>query len=168
VVKYGVSGDYPSYYSHRYLHDKAMGRDDLNKLDAENKRNMEQYIQNVHTMEELTRIQVNMDLLRMHLAQTAASGKPTIEVEIAGIRIGDFVLVTFPGELSVQIGIDIKKRSPHKLTFVAGCTNGYIYYAPTEKQRMNPGFAQEDCDCLVAPQWEKLFKEKVDEVLKRL
>ncbi len=168
VVKYGVSGDYPSYYSHRYLHDKTMGRDDLNKLDAENRRNMEQYIQNIHTMEELTRIQVNMDLLRMHQAQTSASGKATIEVEIAGVRIGDFVLVTFPGELSVQIGLDIKKRSPHKLTFVAGCTNGYIYYAPTEKQRMNPGFAQEDCDCLVAPQWERLFKERVDGILKRL
>jgi len=167
-VKYHVSGDFPAYYSHRYLHDKAMGRDDLNKLDAENRKNMDQYVQNIYAMEELTRIQVNMDLLRMHQAQNAASGRPTIEVEVTGVRIGDFVLVTFPGELSVEIGLDIKKRSPHRLSFVAGCTNGYIYYAPTEKQRKNPGFAQEDCDCLVAPQWERLFKEKVDGILKRL
>ena len=55
----------------------------------------------------------------------------TIDVELLGLRIGDFVLVTFPGELTVQIGLNIKKASPHELTFVAGYTNGYIYYAPT-------------------------------------
>jgi hypothetical protein len=28
VVKYKLSADFPSYYSHRYLHDRRMGRDD--------------------------------------------------------------------------------------------------------------------------------------------
>jgi len=167
-VKYHVSGNYPSYYSHGYLHDKMIGRDDLNRLDVENRKNMDQYIQNIYTMEELTRIRTNMDLLRKHQAQNAAAGKPTIEVEVVGVRVGEFMLVTFPGELSVETGLDIKKTSPHKLTFVAGYTNGYIYYTPTEKQRKNPGFAQEDCDCLVAPQWERVFKEKVDVILKGL
>ena len=167
-VQYKVSGDFPSYYSHRYLHDKLIGREDLNRLDAENRANMEQYIQNIHAMEELTRIQVNMDLLKMHQAQNVAAGKKTIDVEVVGLRIGDFVLVTFPGELSVEIGLNIKKRAPTQLTFVAGYTNGYIYYAPTEKQRNNAGFAQEDCDCLVAPQWQKLYEERVDALLKKL
>jgi len=166
--KYHLSAEYPSYNSHRYLHDKAMGRDDLNRLDAENRRNMEQYLRNIYIMEELTRLQANLGLLKMHQAQNAAAGKPTIDVEVTGIRVGEFVLVTFPGELSVQTGLDIKAGSPHPLTFVAGCTNGYIYYAPTEKQRKNSGFAQEDCDCLVAPEWESLFKNKVDAILKGL
>ena len=43
-VKYGVSGEFPSYYSHGYLHDKMIGRDDWSKLDAENRRNLEQYV----------------------------------------------------------------------------------------------------------------------------
>jgi hypothetical protein len=167
-VKYHLSAEYPSYYSHRYLHDKAMGRDDLNRLDAENRRNMEQYLRNIYIMEELTRLQANLGLLRMHQAQNAAAGKPTIDVEVTGMRVGEFVLVTFPGELSVETGLDIKARSPRPLTFVAGCTNGYIYYTPTEKQRKNSGFAQEDCDCLVAPEWEGLFKNRVDAILKGL
>ncbi|MFH1924397.1 MAG: hypothetical protein ABIP48_31480, partial [Planctomycetota bacterium] len=167
-VQYKVSGDFPSYYSHRYLHDKLIGREDIEKLDAENRANMERYIENIHAMEQLTRIQTNMALLKMHQAQNVAAGKKTIDVEIVGVRIGDFVLVTFPGELSVEIGLNIKKRAPNEFTFVAGYTNGYIYYAPTEEQRKNPGFAQEDCDCLVAPEWQKLFEEEADAILKKL
>jgi len=84
------------------------------------------------------------------------------------VRIGDFVLVTFPGELSVQIGLNIRGRAPGPFTFVCGYTNGYIYYAPTAEQRKNTGFAQEDCDCLLAPEWQKLFEEAADKILKRL
>ena len=78
------------------------------------------------------------------------------------------MLATFPGELTVQIGLDIKKRSPHKLTFVAGYTNGYIYYSPTAEQLRNVGSAQEDSDCLLAPGWQRLFEDKVMEMLKGL
>jgi hypothetical protein len=168
VVKYGVSGEFPSYYSHRYLHDEAMGRDDLPRLDAANRRNMAQYIRNIHTMEELTRLQTNLALLRMHQADNVAAGSRTIDVELLGLRIGDFVLVTFPGEPSVQIGLNIKNASPHERTFVAGCTNGYIYYAPTAEQLENVGGAQEDSDCLLAPQWQKVYEDKVAEMLKHL
>ena len=86
----------------------------------------------------------------------------------SGLRVGDFVLVTFPGELTVQIGLNIKKASPHKHTFVAGYTNGYIYYAPTAEQLQNVGGAQEDSDCLLAPEWQKMFEAKVAEMLKSL
>jgi hypothetical protein len=91
-----------------------------------------------------------------------------LDVEVGGIRVGDFVLVTFPGELTVQIGLNIKQASPHRFTFVAGYTNGYIYYTPTAAQRNNTGYAQEDCDTLVGPEWQKLFEDKVTEVLKKL
>ena len=85
-----------------------------------------------------------------------------------GLRIGEFVLLTFPGELSVQIGLNIKKMSPHEFTFVAGYTNGYIYYAPTAEQLRNVGGAQEDSDCLLAPEWQKLYEEKMDALLRKL
>ena len=62
----------------------------------------------------------------------------------------------------------IKKTSPHKNTFVAGYTNGYIYYTPTAKQLENRGGAQEDSDCLLAPEWQKLFEDKVTQILKKL
>ena len=167
-VKYQVSGEFPSCYSHGYFHDTMIGRDDWSKLDAENRKNMEQYVKNVHVMEELTRVQTNLALLERHQAQNAAAGKKTIDVEVLGLRVGEFVLVTFPGELGVQIGLNIKKRSPRGLTFVAGCTNGYIYYAPTEEQLGNSGCAQEDCDCLLAPGWQMLFENKAADILGKL
>jgi len=168
VVKYNVSGEFPAYYSHRYLHERMLGRDDLLKLDAENRRNMKAYIENIYIMEQLTRTQTNLALLRKHQADNVAAGTRTIDVELLGLRIADFVLVTFPGELTVQIGLNIKKSSPHKNTFVAGYTNGYIYYAPTADQLMNAGGAQEDSDCILAPEWQKLFEDKAAELLMKL
>ena len=167
-LKYKMQPDYPLYDSHLYMREQAMGVDGLKKLDAENRANLEAYEKNIKTMEELTRLQTNLDLLKMHQAQTIAAGTKELEVEVVGIRIGDFVMVTFPGELTVEIGLNIKKTSPHKQTFVAGYTNGYIYYTPTETQRKNSGYAQEDCDSLVSPEWQKLFEAKVKSILDRL
>lgn len=167
-VKYRISGDFPSADSHRYLHERAMGRNDLSVLDDENRRNLEQYIGNILTMEELTRIQTTLAQLRKHRAANAAAATLTIEAEMLGLRVGDFVLLTFPGELSVQVGLNVKKRSPHKLTFIAGYSNGYIYYAPTADQLANPGAAQEDCDCILAPEWQRMFETKAAEMLKKL
>ncbi len=166
--RYNLSKDFPSYYSHRYLSEKAQGRDDLAKLDEANRRNLKAYVDNVLAMEKLTRLQTNLTLLQKHHATYLAAGRKPLEVEIAALRVGEFVLVTFPGELTVEIGLSVKKTSPHKTTFVAGYTNGYIYYTPTAKQLLNVGGAQEDSDCLVAPEWEQLFYDKVAEMLKRL
>ncbi len=167
-VQYKLSGDFPSYYSHRYMHEKALSQEGLSRLDADNRANMEKYIRNIRTIEQLTRLQTNLALLRMHHARNVAAGTKTIDAEVAGARIGDFVLVTFPGELSVEIGIGIKKRAPGPFTFVAGCTNGYLYYTPTAEQRNNSGYAQEDCDSEVGPEWQRIFEQRVEEILKRL
>ncbi len=168
VVKYHLSDEFPSYYSHRYLHDKALGRGDLQKLDTDNRRNMQRYVDNILIMEQLTRNQANLALLKKHQADNVAAAKKTIPVELMGLRIGDFLLLTFPGELTVQIGLNIKQHSPHELTFVAGYTNGYIYYAPTAQQLRNVGGAQEDSDCVLAPRWQQLYEDKATEMLRKL
>ena len=118
---------------------------------------MEQYVANIQVMEQLTRVRTNLALLRKHQAQTVAAGKPTIEVEVVGLRIGDFVLVTFPGELTVQTGLDIKRRSPHELTFVAGYTNGYIYYTPPPSSSATPATPRRTATP-VAPGWQAIFE----------
>lgn len=168
VNNYNFSPQFPSNYSHRYLHDDQMGRNDLTRLDELNRSNIESYLRNIYIMEQLTRNQVNINLLMKHHAQNEASGSNTITVELVGIRIGDFVMISFPGELSSQIGLNIKKMSPHELTFISSISNGYIYYTPTEEQLKNSGFAQEDSDCIVAPGWQKIFEEKVKAILKKL
>jgi hypothetical protein len=168
LVKYGLSGEYPSYDAHRYLHERQMGRSGLDKLDADNRQNLDQYIANIHIMEELTRVQVNLDLLKKNQALNLATGCKTIEVEVLGLKIGEFVLITFPGELPVEIGLGIKERSPYPFTFISGVTNGYLYYTPTTEQLGNLGHAQEDSDCILASEWQTLFEEKVAEILQRL
>ena len=83
VVKYNLVEEFPSYYSHGYLQEKAIGRDDLAQLDAENRRNMEQYIAQ-HPHDGRTDAAANEPaLLRKHQAQSAAAGKRTIDVELA-------------------------------------------------------------------------------------
>lgn len=167
-VQYALASNYPSYYSYRYLQDKETGLSELVKHDADNRSDMARYIHNVYVMEELTRVQENLRLLKMHHAQNVTSGQKTVDAEIIVLKVGDFVLATFPGEPSAEIGLNIKQSSPHPLTFVAGYCNGYLYYAPTVKQRNNTGFAQEDCDCLLAPEWQKQYEEKVLELLRML
>ena len=167
-AKYNLTSEFPSYYSQRYLAEKLQGRDDLAKLDEGNRKNLKAYIENVLTMEKITRVQTNLALLQKHQAANLAAGRKPLEVEMMALRVGDFRLITFPGELTVEIGLNVKKASPHKQTFVSGYTNGYIYYTPTAKQLQNVGGAQEDSDCRLAPEWEAIFYQKVAEVLKRL
>lgn len=168
AVKYSLVDEFPAYYSHRYLHDDKLGRNDFRKLDANNRRDIQAYISNIHVMEELTRVQTNLDLLRMHQGRFATSGKRSVSTEITALRVGELVLTTFPGELTVQIGLNIKKTSPVKNTLVAGYTNGYIYYAPTTEQLLNPGGAQEDCDCILAAEWQAMYEAEVNKLLKKL
>ena len=168
AIKYNLSPEFPSYYSHRYMREKELSKDDLKKHDEFNRGNIKSYMDNIIIMEKLTRLQTNLALVRKHNETNLAAGRKPLEAEIMGLRVGEFVLITFPGELTVEIGLNVKKASPHKNTFVAGYTNGYIYYTPTAKQLQNRGGAQEDSDCLLAPEWQKQFEDKVLQMLNGL
>lgn len=167
-MKHGLAEEFPSYASHRYLHDDAIGHSDLRHLDAENRANMMAYLENIMTMEKLTRLQTNLALLKMHHEDYLEEGTRTVDAEVLGIRIGDSVWITFPAELTVPIGLKIKEASPHDKTFVAGYSNGYLYYAPTAEQGVNVGRAQEDSDCILGNEWEAIFLDTVEQLLERL
>jgi len=166
TTKYNYSNEYPSFYGQRYLQDKMLDRRDMIRLDSINRRDMENYQSNIYLMERLTRIRENLHLVKMH--QVKSAGAETIKVEILGVKIGNMRLITFPGELTVQIGLNIKKRAPNENTFVVAYTNGYIYYAPTAEQLRNTGEAQEDSDTNLAPQWQIMFENKAAEILQKL
>ncbi len=57
-------------------------------------------------MERLTRLNVNLALLKMHLEQHEASGSKTLDAEVGLLRIGDFMLVTSQEKLTAQIGVE--------------------------------------------------------------
>lgn len=166
--RYRLNPEFPSGYSLDYLNQRAQNNEKLKAMDIENLKNLDQYLQNIQTMEEITRVQTNLSLLRMHQTQNQAQNFADFEVEMVGMQVGAFTLITFPGELTVRIGLALKKRSPLPFTFIAGYTNGYIYYAPTEDQLKNAGWAQEDSDCILAPGWQKRFDEKAMEMLKKI
>jgi len=85
-----------------------------------------------------------------------------------GLRVGEFSLVTFPGELVAQIGLNLKKAAGKPNQHVSGYTNGYLFYCPTASQLKNRGGAQEDSDCLLAPEWQALFETKAQNLFGRL
>lgn len=48
-------GTYPSAPASRYMHEEAMGREDLRLLDETNRAHLGNYVANVHRMEAITR-----------------------------------------------------------------------------------------------------------------
>jgi hypothetical protein len=168
LIRQRLDPEFPSAHAQAYLHDRGLKRDDLDRLDAENRSQVEAYLANIRVMEQLTRLNTNLALLRKHKQEADAAASRTLDVEMCALRVGDFKLVTFPGELTVEIGLNIKQAVNDPRAFVAGYTNGYIYYTPTVGQRTNTGYAQEDCDCLVAPEWQKVFETTALELLRGL
>jgi hypothetical protein len=55
------------------------------------------------------------------------------ETQIQAMRIGDLGLVGLPGEIFVEIGLEIKQRSPFRRTMVGELANDSLGYIPTSK-----------------------------------
>jgi len=165
-INYNIYEEYPSYYSHRYLNDEMHGRDDMGILDQSNRRIISKYLRNIYAMEKLSRIQAYISLVEQRKAEHEGARESTMDVEVQVLKIGDFVIATFPAEVSVQVGLNIKKMSQFENTFVAGYTNGYIHYTPTSDQ-IGSG-AYQDQSCLLAPGWQQIYEDKVIEILKKL
>jgi hypothetical protein len=168
LLQHRLGSEFPGYYAQGYLHDKSVGRESLKRLDDTNRQSLDAYLRNIQIMERLTRLNVNLALLRKHADEAKAAANQPVAAEMLALRVGDFRMVTFPGELTVEIGLNIKRRATAPHTFVAGYCNGYLYYLPTASQRGNTGYAQEDCDCLIAPEWQQQFESKALNLLGRL
>jgi len=158
-LKYALSPEYPSYYSYRYLQDEKIGNSDLKNMDEDNKQAIEKYLSNIYAMERLIKIEANMGRLGGR-----KSNKP-LSTEIQGMKIGDYVLVTFPGEAFAQVGLNIKKQSPYKNTFILGYSNGSVGYAPTVDAYDREGY--EASGSRLAPEWQKIYEEKALEIINR-
>lgn len=160
----GLFSEFPSTDKGTYLLQETQQREWLKRLDGENRKLVEAYLKNIYTMESISRLQTNLKLLRMHQKEIVDYGKRSMEVEMISLKLGELQLVTFPGELTVSIGLGLKQRIAGAV-MVCGYSNGYIYYAPSSEQLANRGYAQEDSDCLLAPHWQELFEQAVLEML---
>jgi hypothetical protein len=63
-----------------------------------------------------------------HLHKT---GERTVDTSLQVLAINDTAFVGVPGELFVELGREIKKRSPFKHTYVVELANDYVGYIPT-------------------------------------
>ena len=67
-------------------------------------------------------------------------GPEALNVPLQAMRIGDLAVCAIPFETLVEIGLDLKKRSPFPRTMVLGVTNGYNGYLPTPEQHKLGGY----------------------------
>jgi neutral ceramidase len=80
-----------------------------------------------------------------------------VTVKVQAIRIGEIAVCAIPFEAFVQIGLDLKRRSPFEQTMVIGLANGRHGYLPTPEHHQLGGYetwlgtnvVQEDASVLI-------------------
>ena len=60
--------------------------------------------------------------------------------EVCALRIGDLGIVTLPGEMFCEFGLEIKKRSPARHTMVIELANDALGYFPTREAFEQGGY----------------------------
>jgi len=96
-----------------------------------------------------------------------------LEMEIQVVRMNDAVLVAMPGEIFVDIGLNIKKTSPYPYTFVIEMANGAIAYLPTRKAFEVGGYEPERAATiygtyLLTPDTQNIIEEGVKRIIRRV
>jgi len=63
-----------------------------------------------------------------------------VELIVQAMRIGEVGIVAIPCEVFVEVGLELKKKSPFKTTFIIELANGYNGYLPTVDQHKLGGY----------------------------
>jgi hypothetical protein len=69
-----------------------------------------------------------------------AAEPPETRVLVQTVRIGDLAICTLPFEVLVEIGLELKAKSPAADTFVVSLANGGYGYLPTPEQHQFGGY----------------------------
>lgn len=165
-LKYALNPDYPSHLAPRYLQAAECGDNSLKEEDERNRLELKNYLDRIRTMEQMTRNELKISMLKKHQEVIGEIGTPTIPAEIQGIKIGECVFITAPFEILVEVGFNVKKMSPFKHTYIASISNGYLHYAPPASYYCRGGY--EVSECLLAPAWENIFYHAVKSIFDEL
>ena len=81
------------------------------------------------------RIQGKADLSTIYAGRVLrlSQAKNPALIPLQAIRIGDICIGTFPCETFAEIGLEFKKRSPAKHSFMVELNHGYFGYLPTPR-----------------------------------
>ncbi len=83
---------------------------------------------------------------------------PPVPAELTALRFGDIALVTAPGEIFTETGMEVKRRSPLPHTCFVGYTNGSIGYVPVPAAYAEGGYEVTHA-CRVAPEAAGMIEE---------
>ncbi len=82
-----------------------------------------------------------LDIVRAHrMLRLRDAGIANRPAEVSVITVGDVALVGLPGEIFVELGLEIKERSPFPYTIVNELCNDSIGYVPTAKAYGEGGY----------------------------
>jgi len=62
------------------------------------------------------------------------------DIPIQALRVGDLGIAAIPTEVFVEIGLEIKRRSPFRPSFTVSLANGSYGYLPTPAQHRLGGY----------------------------
>ena len=88
--------------------------------------------------------------------------EPQFMYEIQVCRIGDMAIISLPGEPFVEGQLEIKTRSPAKLTFIAHMSTQYVGYLPTSDACARPGH-ETNANCTY---WAKFAPDSLERIVK--
>ncbi len=92
----------------------------------------------------------------------------TEDVIVQAIRIGDQAIVSLPFEVLVEIGLEIKEKSPFPHTFTIELANGSYGYLPTPKQHELGGYETWIGTCRFQPESSVKLTQNLLEMLDEL
>lgn len=85
-------------------------------------------------------------------AQMASTQGEERQTTLTVIRLGEVALVGIPGEMYARLGLDLRRRSPFRHTFLIGLANEEIGYLPDRKAYDDGGYQTwVGQHCAVAP-----------------
>ena len=70
----------------------------------------------------------------------AESYPRTVKTPVQALRIGSLGIATYPGEAFVEMGLELKARSPFRPTFPIELANDYRGYIPTPEAHELGGY----------------------------
>ena len=73
------------------------------------------------------------------------------DVPVHALRVGDLAIAGLHGEVFVEIGLEIKSRSPFARTMVVGLANGSVGYIPTDQALGEGSYETRLCRHVRAP-----------------
>jgi neutral ceramidase len=105
-----------------------------------------------------------IDAIRKVAIAELPGSRLTAEIQV--IAVGPIAFVGIPGELFVELGLEIQKQSPYPYTFIVAQPDDVMHYIPTKLAFSQGGY--ETANSRIAPGGGELIAQKAVELLRQL